>query len=243
MCITDACEQRFKDYNTSLKDCLAWIEKQGERKPQGKTALETIKEKKVDNANKVEPKFKVDDWVTDGINNYLIQGKAEKAYVTATIDGEVGCILFDNVNQFRLWAIEDAKDGDVLYSKEHNLLWIYKDKEAYHACINLNYGVPSSLGGVIVIPNDTCPATKEQRDLLFSKMKEEGYGWDADKKKVKIIDFSKHLKYEPNQPSIFKDGDFVEELAYKLQELLGGNAAGARYLAKDWAKDLLPLVK
>ncbi len=31
MCLTDANEQRFKDYNTTLKDCLAWLEKQGER--------------------------------------------------------------------------------------------------------------------------------------------------------------------------------------------------------------------
>lgn len=45
MCLTDAHEQRFKDYNTSLKDCLAWLEKQGEQKP----------------ADKVEPKFKVGD--------------------------------------------------------------------------------------------------------------------------------------------------------------------------------------
>lgn len=29
MCLTDANEQRFKDYNTSLKDCLLWLEKQG----------------------------------------------------------------------------------------------------------------------------------------------------------------------------------------------------------------------
>jgi len=34
------------------------LEKQGE-KPQGKTALEAVKEEKVDNANKVEPKFKI----------------------------------------------------------------------------------------------------------------------------------------------------------------------------------------
>lgn len=37
--------------------------------------------------------------------------------------------------------------------------------------------------------------------------------------------------------------DFIEELAYKIQELIGGNAQGARVLAKDWAKDLLPLIK
>lgn len=32
MCLTDVNEQRFKDYGTNLKDCLAWLEKQGEKK-------------------------------------------------------------------------------------------------------------------------------------------------------------------------------------------------------------------
>lgn len=33
MCLTDVNEQRFKDYGTNLRDCLAWLEKQGEQKP------------------------------------------------------------------------------------------------------------------------------------------------------------------------------------------------------------------
>ena len=33
MCLTDANEQRFKDYGTNLKDCLNWVEKQSEQKP------------------------------------------------------------------------------------------------------------------------------------------------------------------------------------------------------------------
>lgn len=32
------------------------------------------------------------------------------------------------------------------------------------------------------------PATKEQRDLLFQKMKEAGYEWDADKKELKKVE-------------------------------------------------------
>lgn len=32
MCLTDATEQRFKDFNTTLKDCLDWLEKHGEQK-------------------------------------------------------------------------------------------------------------------------------------------------------------------------------------------------------------------
>lgn len=31
MCLTDADEQRFKDYNTTLQECIVWLEKQGEK--------------------------------------------------------------------------------------------------------------------------------------------------------------------------------------------------------------------
>lgn len=31
MCLTDANEQRFEDYGTTLKDCLSWLNKQGKR--------------------------------------------------------------------------------------------------------------------------------------------------------------------------------------------------------------------
>lgn len=40
LCLTDADEQRFKNYHTNLRDCLAWLEKQGEQKPTDK--VETI---------------------------------------------------------------------------------------------------------------------------------------------------------------------------------------------------------
>ena len=36
------------------KEMISWLEKQG-NKPQGKTALEAVKEEKIDNSNKVEP--------------------------------------------------------------------------------------------------------------------------------------------------------------------------------------------
>lgn len=32
MCLTDVTEQRFKEFNTTLKDCIAWLKKQGEQK-------------------------------------------------------------------------------------------------------------------------------------------------------------------------------------------------------------------
>lgn len=52
------CQTKDNEEYINCNHFLAWLEKQGE-KLQGKTALEAIKEEKVDNANKVEPKFKV----------------------------------------------------------------------------------------------------------------------------------------------------------------------------------------
>ena len=57
-----------------------WLERQGE-KPQGKTALEAIKEEKVDNANKVESKFHEGDWI-------FHQGTENIYKVVAVIDNQ-----------------------------------------------------------------------------------------------------------------------------------------------------------
>ena len=56
---------------------IAWLEKQGEQKLQGKTAIEAINEENVDNQNcvesidNIEPKFKIGDWVI--YNNEICQ--------------------------------------------------------------------------------------------------------------------------------------------------------------------------
>lgn len=47
------------DYDELVKLPKEEVEKQDNQKPQGKSALEAANEEKVDNANKVEPKFKV----------------------------------------------------------------------------------------------------------------------------------------------------------------------------------------
>ena len=42
--------------------------------------------------------------------------------------------------------------------------------------------------------SDCKPATKEQRDLLFQKIKETGYEWDVDKKELKKLDLVPNKK-------------------------------------------------
>ena len=72
----------LQSYLLTKTDTLAWLEKQGEPKPQGKTALEAIKEEKVDNQNCVKPvdevgqKFKVGDivqYITDSTDRRKIE--------------------------------------------------------------------------------------------------------------------------------------------------------------------------
>ena len=172
-------EQETKGYN-NLIGSVNWLKSIKDRiqlnqsnKPQGKTALEAIKEENVDNANKVEPKFKVGDWVVRKDGGFFFDD-IKFAQITE-IDGEKHwfdtALIYLKAEDMRLWTLEDAKDGDILYSKKHNLLWRYKNTKECYFCINLNYNSNNiSIGGVMVIPNDVKPATKEQRDLVFDKM-------------------------------------------------------------------------
>lgn len=139
-------------------------------------------------ADKVESKFHEGDWVVIKANgNEHVKQIVRIEYFTS---GHPQYILsdglwFGNGTEARLWTIEDAKPGDVLYSQKHNLIWIYKDNKHYYASINLNYADGISFDGDIVIPSDVCPANKVQRSILFQKMKEAGYVWDGEKKELK----------------------------------------------------------
>lgn len=142
--------------------------------------------------DKAEPKFAVGDWVVDEDDNRTYQIKRVMESVTSgKISYDlVGGGYFPSIKKnYHLWTIEDIKEGDVLYSKEHNLLWLHKNSEQCHSCINLNYNSNNiSIDTDIVIPKDVCPATKEQSDLLYTKMREAGYMWDSLSNEIFTID-------------------------------------------------------
>lgn len=159
-----------------VRDILSWLEKQGEQN-----------HFEQDLEMEVKPKFKVGDWVTNGLCTWRIDSINGEMYYGNGVDpGE----YFENIDvEYRLWSIQDAKDGDVL--AEDTCTFIIKklnhDLTAEIYCCLYDDGdfeLNSNLGF-----DDTCtyPATKEQRDLLFQKMKEEGYKWDAEKKGLKNI--------------------------------------------------------
>ena len=140
------------------------------------------------NANKVEPRFKVGDWVVIDGEVLHVKEVTEDGYLT----DEGGLIPFRNEKEAHIWTIQDAKDGDVLACENDIVIFKEnsynpKDKSGcmfvYCSCNNFY-----EIGGIN--PTDYKPATKEQRDTLFARMKEAGYEWDAEKKELKKIDFN-----------------------------------------------------
>ena len=157
-----------------------------------KSALEAINEKSVDNSNKiVNSKFKVGDWVVRKDGRKFCNGY-KFAQITE-IDGEKHWFDTDityKPEDIRLWTIADAKDGDVLVASDGSIFIFagvvdYACK--YYAALTLYNGININKEvelGSWELSNNVHPATKEQCDLLFAKMRERGYKWNNEKKEV-----------------------------------------------------------
>jgi len=148
------------------------------------------------------PKFKLGDWIVQNDNGTVSQ-------ITKVINGtdEYGeyhayehtngyfAACFEN--EFHLWTIQDAMDGDVLVTTKIRSCPLiyrktsYKNNLAYcYVGIDGNGNLTRSTLCHFGSASDVVPATKEQRDQLFFKIKKEGYEWDAEKKELKK--FPKH---------------------------------------------------
>lgn len=185
-------------------------EKQRE-KPEGKSALEAIKEEKVDNSNKVEPtdynsidphfgkpvdriepKFKVGDWCIDNEDGTIFQivKVLDKTYKYRTNEGkEYSCTHYSLELDARLWNISDTKEGDMLVDSLGNVC-IYQElstKLMYHSHCYGNHKYFIYMGGSHEIVG-SYPATKEQRDKLEKAMDDAGYAFDFEKKELKKIE-------------------------------------------------------
>lgn len=156
------------------------------------------------------PKFKVGDWVVN------IDEKVNQ--VVAIDDNCDGFTLDDGSHSngawnklYRLWTIQDAKEGDVL--ADGNLPFILKKIDAnnysYAYCgISVDDGFKiksEGKSGEWTWMQDIKPATKEQRDFLFQKMEESGYEWDAEKKELKKLIVPKWNK-DMNEVSVIING-------------------------------------
>lgn len=158
-----------------------------------------------------KPQFKEGDWVVKKDGKPFCSGNYAEQ-ITSIEDDEKGkCIYLSSTscirdNVIRLWTIKDAKVGDVLIDRTTNIIGIFKEINKTHwyskiYCGNANWGSVFSNGGLHKIEG-TKPATKEQRNLLFDKIKELDYEWDKKKKEL-------HKIIEP----MFKVGDEIFRVA------------------------------
>lgn len=171
-------------------ECIDWLESLAS-KPQSKSALEAIKEEKVDNANCIKPtedklNFNIGQWVVRKDGDTFTDGR--KTVQITKIDKEqywFDCETWLEAKDIRLWTIQDAKDGDVLVDVYGNI-GIYEkhgDFDWVSYCSLGHYGGFQHFK--LEHENEgTYPATEEQRNLLFEKIKEAGYEWDAENKRL-----------------------------------------------------------
>ena len=191
-----------------------------------------------DYAPKVKPKFHEGDWVVSPNGVYWHIDRIENNRYKVTSDAGACADWPLSTNLYHLWTIEDAKAGDVLvhddcvfifmgieddivkaFSFEDNLLDLL-DSEC-----PVSFGEPNE-GDVYY------PATKEQRDLLFKKIKEAGYTFDFEKKELKKIEQKPTYMVKPK----FKVGDWITDgyvggqitsiennyPCYKIADFMGG---------------------
>lgn len=184
--------------STEKEKWLAWLEKQGEQKSQGKSVLEAFKEEKVDNANKVEPKFKVGDWIVWQDKCYKVNYNG-CGYELVDQNGLSTSLEYGNIDEnARLWDItKDAKEGDIIYAEskfaifdfivifsklENKKVWVYcsvcSDDDYYGDDLD-HWEFDSDKGFIDLDSYKFYPASKELCDILFKSMKENGYKWDG----------------------------------------------------------------
>jgi len=190
-------------------------------------------------ADKVEPKFHEGDWIIyrdEGCTEILrIIGVTGTHYLCNDISDDycrnLSINFIDNHN-YHLWTIRDVKDGDVLAWDNSKCIVIFKniyDKESFNS-----YGCVGHCTGTFEAGlsyhdiEGVHPATKEQRDLLFSKMKEVGYEWNAEKKMLKNIEKQQVDDFDAELNALLKKYEHLpkEELAEPLEfylEAVRGN--------------------
>lgn len=198
-----------EDFDTKvILEWVAWLKKQGKQSNEEPQVYETrdgevITYSESKGYKVAEPKFKFGDWII------LTAGELSVTLQIINVDinrerywfNDGSYLPFADEECMHLWTINDAKAGDVLYYSDDTIV-IFKyfhDDSSFCSYCYIDGGVFFTSNGrtpVWWMNNVFYPATKEQRELLFTKMKESGYEWDAKKKElVEQMTDEEHKQY------------------------------------------------
>lgn len=195
---------------------------------------------------KVEPKFKVGDWVITNKKHiwYVAETPETTSYLYRLINqyGKVEVAEFEAVDEkARLWTIQDAKDGDVLCYKDEISLYKHDIKNCtkqettfggfvYYCCYDGKRFITDSLYSLTEQDKmDIHPSTKEQRDTLEKAMTDAGWKFDFDKKELKKID------NEIEIPFGVKDSE-LQEVTYYIPKGFHAEIDGDKVVIKKGEK-------
>lgn len=191
-------------------------------------------------ANKIEPEFKVGDWVIRSIKNEKRIGTVTEIlpeHYIINFDGwrEQIPIIYGDCIDIRLWTIQDAKDGDILATDDGICIFdgtVEEGKYPFAYCGITERGFGSY---DVKLPfshdNNVHPATKEQRDTLLKAMADAGYEWDSEKKELKEID---PKPYGQRKECLDCQFNYAGECKGSCQMKRGEQKPNLYFKAKDW---------
>ena len=178
--------------------------------------------------DKIDPKFKEGDWIVWQDKCYKVNYNG-CGYELVDKNGFRTSLEYGTIDEnAHLWDItKDAKEGDVLV--HNNCTFIFMGiKNGIVQAVEEKFLEPVSFGESD--KDDYHPATKEQRDLLFSKLKEAGYEWDTEKKELhklsntELNEFDSKLCYILQQfrykDSPITNGEIIDYVLEHGNELL-----------------------
>lgn len=140
-------------------------------------------------------KFKVGNWIIQDVNHkyssdiFYVSKALKDTYVMVDVDGvEYNNSRFNTEKYFRLWNINDAQNGDVLAA--HEVIVLFKEIDGLNIRTHFSYhymNTPMAFINDLHNKYAFSPATKDERERLFTKIAEEGYKWDDNEKELKKL--------------------------------------------------------
>lgn len=190
-----------------------------------KKEVEQLKEEQKP-TNKSETEFMVGDWIVNKFTLFIgqITDIENNICYLKDCNGDEGYESLEDLNNdYRYWTIQDAKDGDVL--AEDSCLFIIKKLGHNHSakiyCCLHDDGFFDVTSALVFDDTSIYPATKEQCDLLFQKIKEAGYEWDVVNKKLKKIEQKPVEWSEEVEKTIHLACEFIRHRASKNGSING----------------------
>jgi hypothetical protein len=171
-------------YNQMVSDLIMSDDDKGEHK----------------SADKVAPKYNVGDWLVHNERKHIVKVVNRTPLVYKVVDtlGYHHTIINDAIeNNYHLWTIKDAKDGDILSDRYSIVIFRGIGNEKWNDVIDYHIGLFTNSQHLVVqkslshwgnINEVTLHlATKEQRGTLMKAMTDEGYTFDFEKKELKKL--------------------------------------------------------